>query len=314
QARRLVPRAIIVTIIICCIVYVLVAVAFVHLAPLASVNMNAPLATAFEARGATVLEFVVSLGAVGNTMTSVMSSMIVQPRIMLRMSSDGLLPRSIGRLTSSGTPSVALIITIVVSSALALVIDFEALADIVSFGALLSFLAVCLCTMLGRVVPPWIHHQQTSSEQPSETYGKPGMQEEPPRVADVQTSSPLRPHYPREILLMVLFFEVATLIFGVLFLHNLVSIFFCLPFLIISLIAGIATARIVRTYLNYTDVNSNENIDSFRVPGAPEVPLIGMFVNTQVHDIWPTISGSHSRLGSDARCDHILLVLLNTKL
>lgn len=71
QARRLVPRAIIVTIIICCIVYVLVAgrrsealrecnllpsVAFVHLAPLASVNMNAPLATAFEARGATVLE------------------------------------------------------------------------------------------------------------------------------------------------------------------------------------------------------------------------------------------------------------------
>ncbi|EER10888.1 cationic amino acid transporter, putative, partial [Perkinsus marinus ATCC 50983] len=94
-ARRLVPRAIIVTIIICCIVYVLVAVAFVHLAPLASVNMNAPLATAFEARGATVLEFVVSLGAVGNTMTSVMSSMIVQPRIMLRMSSDGLLPRSV---------------------------------------------------------------------------------------------------------------------------------------------------------------------------------------------------------------------------
>lgn len=176
-------------------------------------------------------------------------------------------------------------------------IDFEALADIVSFGALLSFLAVCLCTMLGRkfpenfssfsifsrfsgrVVPPWIHHQQTSSEQPSETYGKPGMQEEPPRVAgeegkaelnspkvnlrcanEFPTSTTLSqrntPHglifrgdFSFEFFSKKYFFQVATLIFGVLFLHNLVSIFFCLPFLIISLIAGIATARIVRTYL-----------------------------------------------------------------
>ncbi|KAF4706523.1 hypothetical protein FOZ63_029527 [Perkinsus olseni] len=283
EARRLVPRAIIITIVICCVVYVLVAVAFVHLAPLASVSMDAPLATAFEARGATVLEFVVSLGAVGNTMTSVMSSMIVQPRIMLRMSSDGLLPEAIGRLTSSGTPSTALIITIVMSSALALVIDFEALADIVSFGALLSFLAVCLCTMLGRVVPPSVYRQRAAANQQPQEYGKPDAIGVPAAAKNSRASAQLRPHYPREILLMVLFFEVATLVFGALFLHDLVSIFFYLPLFLICLFAGIATSRVVRTYFNYTDLgdgNEDPLTKPFRVPGAPEVPLAGMFINT----------------------------------
>ncbi|KAF4657103.1 hypothetical protein FOL47_008585 [Perkinsus chesapeaki] len=235
--------------------------------------MDAPLATAFEARGAGILECIVSLGAVGNTMTSVMSSMIVQPRIMLRMSSDGLLPESIGNLTSSGTPSTALIITIVVSSALALLIDFEALADIVSFGALISFLAVCLCTMLGRVVPPSSYRKPTVN-QAAQTYGRPISPEESSTISRDQ----LRPHYPEKIIFMILLFEILTLAFGAFFLHDLVNIFLYVPLLVVCIIVGVATVRTIRVYMSDNDDASASN--TFRVPGAPEVPLIGMFINT----------------------------------
>ena len=151
DAKALVPRAIVLTITITAIVYVLVSVSFVGLAPISGINLSSPLASAFEFRDQPVLAYIVGLGAVGNTLTSVLSNFLVQPRIIIRMASDGFLPQSLAEIDENGVPRLAVIVTVTASALTAFFVDFETLADMVSVASLVSLSVVCVCAVLVRV-------------------------------------------------------------------------------------------------------------------------------------------------------------------
>ena len=150
-AKKLVPRAILWTIAISTTVYVFVAVSFVGLVPLVDINISSPLSSAFTYRGFTSLAYIVGIGAVGNTLTSVLSNFLVQPRIVLRMASDGFLPARLAKIDHRGVPRMALFVSVSASSVTALLVDFETLADMVSVASLISLSTVCVCSIIARI-------------------------------------------------------------------------------------------------------------------------------------------------------------------
>jgi APA family basic amino acid/polyamine antiporter len=151
DAKAMVPRAIVLTILITAAVYVLVSVSFVGLAPISGINLSSPLASAFEFRDQKFLGYLVGIGAVGNTLTSVLSNFLVQPRIIIRMASDGFLPPALAEIDENGVPRLALLVTVGASALTALFVDFETLADMVSVASLVSLSVVCVCSVLVRV-------------------------------------------------------------------------------------------------------------------------------------------------------------------
>ena len=151
QTRQLVPRAIVYTISITTMVYVLVSVAFVGLAPISGIDLSSPLSSAFAYRNQALLAYLVGIGAVGNTLTSVLSNFMIQPRIVIKMANDGFFPPSLGEVDDNGTPKRAVMVTVGLSAVVAFLIDFETLADMVSVASLVSLSVVCVCVLVSRI-------------------------------------------------------------------------------------------------------------------------------------------------------------------
>jgi APA family basic amino acid/polyamine antiporter len=150
QSKSLVPRAILWTIGLTTIVYVLVAVAFVGLAPISEIDLSSPLSSAFSYRQMSSLAYLVGVGAVGNTLTSVLSNFLIQPRIVIRMAGDGLIPEKFAAVDDNGVPRLALYVTVGLSTLTAMFVDFETLADMVSVASLVALSIVCLCVVVSR--------------------------------------------------------------------------------------------------------------------------------------------------------------------
>eukprot|EP00897_Mesotaenium_endlicherianum_P008093 jgi/Mesen1/7311/ME000376S06476 len=78
-----------------------------------------------------------------------------QPRILMAMSRDGLLPAWFNRLNStSGVPVNSTVFTGVLAACMALVMDIDQLSGMVSFGTLLAFTVVSISVLVLRYVPP----------------------------------------------------------------------------------------------------------------------------------------------------------------
>ena len=91
--RRDLPIGIIASLLVCTVLYIVVAGVLTGMVPWREVNMEAPIARAFLDRGLTTASHVITLGALAG-LTSVMLVMLLgQTRVLYSMANDGLLPR-----------------------------------------------------------------------------------------------------------------------------------------------------------------------------------------------------------------------------
>jgi APA family basic amino acid/polyamine antiporter len=89
-------------------------------------------------------------------MTSViLTSLLGQPRILLAMADDGLLPPSMAKCHPRfKTPHVSTAVTGIVAAFIAGVFPLDVLADLISIGILLAFAVVCLGVLVMRKKRP----------------------------------------------------------------------------------------------------------------------------------------------------------------
>jgi APA family basic amino acid/polyamine antiporter len=89
-------------------------------------------------------------------MTSViLTSLLGQPRILLSMADDGLLPAAMSRCHPRfKTPHVATVWTGVFAALIAGVFPLDVLADLISIGILLAFAVVCAGVLVLRYTRP----------------------------------------------------------------------------------------------------------------------------------------------------------------
>ena len=122
--------------------------------PSRDIDVEAPFAVAFKARGMGWAESVISLGALAAITTALLSSLMGQPRVYMVMARDGLLPKWFAAVHPKfGTPANASAFTGITTGLLALVVDIETLAELVSIGTLAVFGSVCASLLVWRHSP-----------------------------------------------------------------------------------------------------------------------------------------------------------------
>jgi APA family basic amino acid/polyamine antiporter len=154
--QRDMPIGILGSLVICTILYVVVALVLTGMVSYKELNVPAPVALAID-RHPTLswLGIPVKLGAIAG-MTSVMLVMtLAQARIFLAMARDGLLWKPFGKVHPKfHTPSFATIVTGVCAALIGGLFPVGVLGKMVSIGTLAAFVTVCIGVLVLRRTRP----------------------------------------------------------------------------------------------------------------------------------------------------------------
>ena len=90
--KRDIPIGIITSLILCTVLYIAVAAVLTGMVPYDKINIDAPVADAFAQRGLTWMQFIISIGALAGITSVLLVMMLSQPRILLAMARDGMVP------------------------------------------------------------------------------------------------------------------------------------------------------------------------------------------------------------------------------
>uniref|UniRef100_A0A6N2KPH6 Cationic amino acid transporter C-terminal domain-containing protein n=1 Tax=Salix viminalis TaxID=40686 RepID=A0A6N2KPH6_SALVM len=140
---------------ICCSLYMLVSVVIVGLVPYYAMDPDTPISSAFAAHGMQWAAYLITAGAVMALCSTLMGSMLPQPRILMAMARDGLLPSFFSDVNkSTQVPVKSTLVTGFGAAVLSFFMDVSQLAGMVSVGTLLAFTMVAISVLILRYVPP----------------------------------------------------------------------------------------------------------------------------------------------------------------
>lgn len=142
--QRDLPRGMIYSLVICTVVYIILALVLTGMVSYNLLGVSDPLAEIFALKGVKWMLFIVSIAAVV-AMTSVMLVFQMgQPRIWMTMSRDGLMPKKFAEIhPKHKTPGFATIITGLVVGLPIFFTDENFVLDFTSIGTLFAFVLVC---------------------------------------------------------------------------------------------------------------------------------------------------------------------------
>jgi len=142
--QRDLPRGMIYSLIICTVLYILVALVLTGMVNYKDLQVADPLAFVFGKVHLNKISYVISISAVVATASVLLIFQLGQPRIWMSMSRDGLLPKAFSRIHPKyHTPSFATIVTGFVVAIPALFMNLTEVTDLTSIGTLFAFVLVC---------------------------------------------------------------------------------------------------------------------------------------------------------------------------
>lgn len=142
--QRDLPKGMFNALIICTILYVIIALVLTGMVNYTNLNVGDPLAHVFEVNGIDWLAGVIAVSAIIATASVLLVFQLGQPRIWMSMSRDGLLPPAFSRIHPKfKTPSFSTIVTGLVVGIPALFLNLDTVVDLCSVGTLFAFVLVC---------------------------------------------------------------------------------------------------------------------------------------------------------------------------
>lgn len=149
------PRALIGTLVACTVLYMLVAFVVTGMVQYTDLDDSAPIAKAFDAVGASWAGSLVSIAAVAGLTSVILVELVTISRIGFAMGRDGLLPKSVAKVSPRfGTPTRLTAGVVVAVALLAALVPLKELAEMVSIGALFAFLLVSIAVPILRRTKP----------------------------------------------------------------------------------------------------------------------------------------------------------------
>jgi len=151
-----VPIGIIASLIICTILYIAVSAVLTGMVPTKEINIDAPVVDAFRRAGLTWMQYLVAAGAMTGITSVLLVMMLSQPRVMLALARDGLVPKGFfGDVHPKfRTPWKSTILTGLFVAAMAGFIPLSILAEMTSIGTLFAFVIVCGAVLVMRRTNP----------------------------------------------------------------------------------------------------------------------------------------------------------------
>ncbi len=155
--KRDMPFGIIGSLIVCTVIYMLVAAIMTLLVPYQQLNVPDPVAVVVDNFGPTWswLAKIIKIGAIIGLTSVVLVLMYAQTRIFYTMARDGLLPKVFARVHPRfKTPYINTVLVGVITAVAAGFFDINVLGDMTSVGTLAAFAIVCLSVIYLRRSAP----------------------------------------------------------------------------------------------------------------------------------------------------------------
>jgi amino acid transporter len=158
--QRDLPRGMIYSLIICTVLYILIALVLTGMVNYSELKVDDPLAYVFQKLNLNKIGYLISVSAVVATTSVLLVFQLGQPRIWMSMSRDGLLPKKFAQVHPKfGTPSFATIVTGCLVGIPSLFVSSSTMTDLTSIGTLFAFVLVCF----GVLVLPRLAKEAGSS-------------------------------------------------------------------------------------------------------------------------------------------------------
>jgi len=153
---RDVPIGIISSLAICTVLYIAVTAVITGMVRYTDLSLDAPISNAFMQKDLNVAAGIITVGALTGITSVLLVMLLSQPRVLLAMARDGLLPESFFGAVHPRfrTPHKSTILTGVFSALTASLLPLEALGHMVSIGTLFAFVVVCTAVWIMRHTHP----------------------------------------------------------------------------------------------------------------------------------------------------------------
>ena len=149
------PIGILLSLGICTVLYILVAIVLIGIVPYSKLNVADPLAVGIDATGLRWLSPFIKVAAIFGLFSTMIVNLLGQTRIFYSMSRDGLVPPLFARVHPRfRTPHVSTMLTGCIIALVAGLTPINALSQLVSIGTLLAFVLVSIGVIVLRKTAP----------------------------------------------------------------------------------------------------------------------------------------------------------------
>ena len=156
RPHRDVPIGIIASLIICTVLYIAVSAILTGMVRYDQIDINAPVADAFRQRGLPWAQRLIDVGAMTGITSVLLVMMLSQPRVLLAMARDGLVPTSFFGAVHERFRTLwkSTIVTGCFVATMAAFLPLRILAELTNIGTLLAFVIVCSAVLIMRRTHP----------------------------------------------------------------------------------------------------------------------------------------------------------------
>lgn len=149
------PIGMIAALIVCTILYVLVAAVLTGMVPLNILANEHPISAALASVGEDKVAFLIALGITLTMPTVLLVMQLGQVRIFYSMSRDGLLPPKFKRVSKRfSTPAYSTVVVGLLVGLLAAFMDIGEVAELTNIGTLFAFVLVAIGIWILRIQQP----------------------------------------------------------------------------------------------------------------------------------------------------------------
>lgn len=154
--RRDVPIGIIVSLLICTVLYIAVVAVLTGMVPYNQISIDAGVSDAFKKAGLPWAEFIIAAAGVAGITSVLLVLMLSAPRVFLAMARDGMVPRSFFADVHPRfrTPWKSTILIGVFVATMTGFLPIDALLHMTNIGTLFAFLVVCAAVLIMRKTNP----------------------------------------------------------------------------------------------------------------------------------------------------------------
>jgi APA family basic amino acid/polyamine antiporter len=155
EPQRTIPIGIIVSLVVCTLVYIIVSALLTGIAPYARLDVPSPVSDALLDLGYRVGAGVIAAGAIAGLTTVMLVMFYGLTRICMAMARDGLLPKTLAKIhPRTRTPIRSILITGIIIALVAGFAPIDRAAELVNIGTLTAFAFVCGGVSVLRITHP----------------------------------------------------------------------------------------------------------------------------------------------------------------
>ena len=151
DAKRNIPLAVILTMVICVFVYAAISTVLTMMWPYYAQDPAAPLPFIFQEIGWHEIRWIISIAAIFALFSALLGALFSLPRVCYAMGNDGVLFKILGRVhPKTKTPVIATVVSGMLSAIMAAFFSLHQLVDMLSIGTLLAYTIVAICVLVLR--------------------------------------------------------------------------------------------------------------------------------------------------------------------